>query len=118
VLVVGGAGVFGWRLVQGLLAHTAFEIIIGGRNAARLRRRDTSRGGGADRCQFDTPALSNAVLDRLTTGWRLVGSVAIAISPGNRAPRGLSMVRSILSYAGRPVRCSPIANGALGQAGA
>ena len=51
-----------------------------------------------------TPALSNAVLDALTAGWRRIDRVAIAISPGNRAPRGLSVVRAILSYAGRPVR--------------
>jgi hypothetical protein len=51
-----------------------------------------------------TPALSNAVLDAMTKGWRHVESVDIAISPGNRTPRGLSVVRAILSYAGRPVR--------------
>ncbi|MET0295717.1 MAG: saccharopine dehydrogenase NADP-binding domain-containing protein, partial [Phenylobacterium sp.] len=51
-----------------------------------------------------TPALSNAALDRLTDGWRAVDRVTIAISPGARAPRGLSVVRAILSYAGRPVR--------------
>jgi len=51
-----------------------------------------------------TPALSNAVLDALTMGWRQVQSVDIAISPGNRTPRGLSVIRAILSYAGRPVR--------------
>lgn len=51
-----------------------------------------------------TPALSNAVLDAMTTGWRHVESVDVAISPGNRTPRGLSVVRAILSYAGRPVR--------------
>lgn len=51
-----------------------------------------------------TPALSNAALDRLTAGWGRVDRVDVAISPGNRAPRGLSVVRSILSYAGRPVR--------------
>jgi hypothetical protein len=51
-----------------------------------------------------TPALTNAVLDRLTAGWRALDHVEIAISPGNRAPRGLSVVQSILSYAGRPIR--------------
>jgi hypothetical protein len=51
-----------------------------------------------------TPALSNAVLDALTAGWRRIDRVAIAISPGNRAPRGLSVVRAILSYVGGPVR--------------
>ena len=51
-----------------------------------------------------TPALSNAALDALTAGWSRVDDVFIAISPGNRAPRGLSVMRSILSYAGQPVR--------------
>jgi len=52
-----------------------------------------------------TPALSNAVLDELTAGWQRIDSVEIAISPGHRAaPRGLAVIRSILSYAGKPVR--------------
>jgi len=51
-----------------------------------------------------TPALSHAVLDRITGGWRRIDAIRTAISPGNRAPRGLSVVRAILSYAGRPVR--------------
>jgi saccharopine dehydrogenase-like NADP-dependent oxidoreductase len=51
-----------------------------------------------------TPALSHAVLDRITGGWRRIDAIRVAISPGNRAPRGLSVVRAILSYAGRPVR--------------
>jgi len=52
-----------------------------------------------------TPALSCAVLDRLTEGWRRIDRIDIAISPGNRgAPRGLAVIRSILSYAGKPVR--------------
>lgn len=51
-----------------------------------------------------TPALSHAVLDRLTEGWREVMSVEAAISPGARAPRGLSVVQAILSWVGRPVR--------------
>jgi Saccharopine dehydrogenase NADP binding domain len=51
-----------------------------------------------------TPSLSCAVLDHLTTGWRQIDRIDIAISPGNRAaPHGLAVVRSILSYAGKPV---------------
>jgi hypothetical protein len=50
-----------------------------------------------------TPALSHAVLDRLTEDWRRIDTLRVAISPGNRAPRGLSVVRAILSWAGRPV---------------
>ncbi len=51
-----------------------------------------------------TPALSNAVLDKLTTGWRGVDEVTVAISPGNRAPRGLAVTQAILSYVGKPVQ--------------
>ncbi|MDX1401594.1 MAG: hypothetical protein R3245_06715, partial [Kiloniellales bacterium] len=51
-----------------------------------------------------TPALSHAALDSLVEGWRQVNSIRVAISPGNRAPRGPSVVRAVLSYAGRPVR--------------
>jgi saccharopine dehydrogenase-like NADP-dependent oxidoreductase len=50
------------------------------------------------------PALSHAVLDRLTAGWRRIDAVRIGIFPGNRAPRGRSVVDAILSYVGKPVR--------------
>jgi NAD(P)-dependent dehydrogenase (short-subunit alcohol dehydrogenase family) len=51
-----------------------------------------------------TPALSNAVLDRLVAGWQRIDRIEVAIAPGNRAPRGLAVMRSILSYVGKPVR--------------
>lgn len=51
-----------------------------------------------------TPALSHAALERLTQGWREVGTVRVVISPGARAPRGLSVMQAILSYVGQPVR--------------
>lgn len=50
------------------------------------------------------PALSHAVLDRLTEGWRRIHAIRIGIFPGNRAPRGRSVVEAILSYVGKPVR--------------
>ena len=50
------------------------------------------------------PALSHAVLDRLTRGWRRIDSIRVGIFPGNRAPRGRSVVEAILSYVGKPVR--------------
>ncbi len=50
------------------------------------------------------PALSHAVLDELVAGWSEVEAIRIGIFPGNRAPRGLSVVEAILSYAGQPVR--------------
>jgi hypothetical protein len=184
VLVVGGSGAFGSRLVRGLAATTELGIVIAGRSHERaealagaianerpgrdVRTVSLDRGlvtaaelaaldvfavvdaagpfqGGdyrlartaiaaglhyvdlADARDFvagfaqldaearragvvavtgasSTPALSNAVLDALTQGWSRVDTVEIGISPGNRAPRGLSVVSAILSYAGRPVR--------------
>lgn len=61
-----------------------------------------------------TPALSNAALDEVLRGWRAVETIEVAISPGNRAPRGRAVVRAILSYAGRPVRV--FRDGAWGEA--
>jgi len=184
VLVIGGAGAFGRRLVHGLLATTDLDAVVGGRDLARAQAaadeawqgnypgRSTAvaintgtatasqlRATGASivvdaagpfQCQgyrlaeqsieaglhyidladsrefvsgfhslderarqagvtaltgaSSTPALSNAVLDCLTAGWLAVDDVEITISPGNRAPRGLAVIKSILSYSGKPVR--------------
>lgn len=184
VLVVGGAGVFGSRLVEGLVAAGIADAVVGGRSlapaealAARLRRETpgcvveavvldartvtpealTATGATvvvdaagpfqdaeptvaraaiaagidyldlADARGFvarfpdldaaakaagtiavtgmsSTPALSHAVLDAMTAGWRRIDRVEVGISPGNWAPRGRSVVAAILSWAGRPVR--------------
>lgn len=50
------------------------------------------------------PALSHAVVDVLTAGWRGIEAIRIGIFPGNRAPRGLAVVQAILSWAGQPMR--------------
>lgn len=50
------------------------------------------------------PALSAAAADTLADGLRQVSVVDSVILPGNRAPRGLSVVRAILSQVGHPVR--------------
>ena len=184
VLVIGGAGAFGRRLVHGLLATSELDVIVGGRDLARAQAAadeacEEYQPGRATAIALDTgtattaqlretgafvvvdaagpfqgqryhlaervieaglhyidladsrtfvagfhvldeqarragvtaltgasstPALSNAVLDRLTEGWLAVGDVEIAISPGNRAPRGLAVIKSILSYSGKPIR--------------
>jgi saccharopine dehydrogenase-like NADP-dependent oxidoreductase len=180
VLVIGGGGAFGSRLVAGLAAATALDIVVAGRDLERAAAQAAAHGGRARAMRLDasavtvdalrdsgagivvdaagpfqgagyhlartaiaagmhyvdladarefvagfgaldpaaraagvaaltgassTPALSHAVLDRLTTGWRQIDTVEIAISPGNRnSPRGLSVVQAILSYAGQPVR--------------
>ena len=49
------------------------------------------------------PALSGAAVDELTRGWQRVAAIDIGISPGNRTERGLSTVRAVLSYCGRPI---------------
>lgn len=51
------------------------------------------------------PALSAAVVDRLGEGFAEIEAIDIAITPGNRAPRGRATVASILSYVGHPLRC-------------
>jgi len=51
-----------------------------------------------------TPALSHAALDAMTAGWTRIDRIEAAISPGARAPRGLSVIRAILAWAGGPVR--------------
>jgi hypothetical protein len=51
-----------------------------------------------------TPALSHAALAPMVDGWTRLDEIMVAISPGARAPRGLSVVEAILSYVGRPVR--------------
>ena len=50
-----------------------------------------------------TPALSHAVLDHMVKGWQSINTILVAISPGNRAPRGLSVIKAILSYVGKPI---------------
>jgi saccharopine dehydrogenase-like NADP-dependent oxidoreductase len=51
-----------------------------------------------------TPALSHAVLDVLVAGSRKVIAIEVSIAPGNRAPRGLSVVQAILATVGQPIR--------------
>lgn len=184
VLVVGGAGVFGSRLVEGLAAAGIAGVVVAGRSlaraeacAARIRREfpgatvgatalDTKTVSAAalsatgativvdaagpfqgaeprlaraaiaagldyldlaDARDFaarfpaldadaraartiavtgmsSTPALSHAALDHLASDWRRIDRIEVAISPGNRAPRGRSVVAAILSWVGRPVR--------------
>ncbi|MEO1695476.1 MAG: DUF4166 domain-containing protein, partial [Pseudomonadota bacterium] len=50
------------------------------------------------------PAISAAALDVLTDDLRDVRLVRSLLTPGNRAPRGLSVIRAILAQAGQPLR--------------
>ncbi len=60
-----------------------------------------------------TPALSHAVLDRVIKGWKRIDEILVAIAPGNRAPRGLSVMKAILAGVGEPIRL--LQNGKGGQ---
>ena len=50
------------------------------------------------------PALSSAAVAELSRGIEDIHLIESTILPGNRAPRGLSVMRAILAQAGRPVR--------------
>lgn len=50
------------------------------------------------------PALSSAVVAHLAEGIADLHLIDIAILPGNRAPRGLSVMRAILAQVGQPIR--------------
>jgi saccharopine dehydrogenase-like NADP-dependent oxidoreductase len=73
-----------------------FEAALDGQ--ARAAKRWAITGASS------TPALSHAALDTMTAGWTRIDRVEAAISPGARAPRGLSVIRAILDWAGAPVR--------------
>ena len=51
-----------------------------------------------------TPALTHAVLETLTAGWRQIDTIDVAIVPGNRTPKGRSVIEGILSWVGQKVR--------------
>lgn len=50
------------------------------------------------------PALSSAAATELAQGLTDIHLIESTILPGNRAPRGLSVMRAILAQAGRPLR--------------
>ena len=50
------------------------------------------------------PALSSAVVDYLTGGWRSIGDIDFCIAPAQTAPRGVATMAAVLSYCGAPVQ--------------
>lgn len=190
VLVVGGSGVFGSRLVAGLLADGFTDILVAGRDPGRLAETCRDNGGtplvldrdapnlaariaalspflvvdaaGPFQAYGDTrhrlaaaaiacgahyldlsddaaftagiatldaaaraagvaaisgassvPALSSAAVEALAAGLAEIDEIESVILPGNRAPRGRSVVAAILSQVGRPV--PEFAGGAWGS---
>lgn len=50
------------------------------------------------------PALSSAVVDALTEGWRAVTDIDFCIAPAQTAPRGVATMAAVLSYCGAPIQ--------------
>jgi hypothetical protein len=111
--VVDCAGPFqasDYRLASAAVAAGAHYLdIADGRSfisefAAALEGPAQTAGVRAVTGASSTPALSDAALSTLVSGWIELASAEVALYPGAKAPRGLSVVRAVLSYAGRPVR--------------
>lgn len=49
------------------------------------------------------PGLSSAIVAHLSSYDYQIDRISISIMPGNRAPRGLSVIQAILSYVGKPI---------------
>ena len=50
------------------------------------------------------PALSSAVVDYLTAGWRSIADIDFSIAPAQTAPRGVATMAAVLSYCGAPIQ--------------
>lgn len=111
--VVDAAGPFqasDLRLAQAALAAGAHYVDLADGRAfveqfpEAMADAVTASGRWAVTGASSTPALSTAVLDRLTASWSRIDAVTTAISPGADAPRGPSVIEAIFSWTGRPVR--------------
>ncbi|MEO0393835.1 MAG: saccharopine dehydrogenase NADP-binding domain-containing protein [Pseudomonadota bacterium] len=68
-----------------------------------LDKRARAQGVVAIAGASSTPALSGAVIAKLTAGWQQVQDLQIAITPGGRSEVGQAVIEAVLSYAGQPV---------------
>jgi len=93
---------------QCIAAHVNYIDLADGRefvcSIGRFNQAASHAGTAVISGASSIPALSHAVLDELTAHWRRIDHIRIGIFPGNRAPRGRSVVEAILSYVGKPVR--------------
>lgn len=76
----------------------AFSSGIAGLNDSAIRKGLTLLSGASS-----VPAISSTVCDHLRSDFTQIDLIESAILPGNRAPRGKSVMRSILLQAGRPL---------------
>ncbi|ODS00660.1 hypothetical protein AUC69_07700 [Methyloceanibacter superfactus] len=114
-VVVDAAGPFGayggdpYRLPRYCLAHGIdyLDLSDDARFTAGIGDLDAAaRGAGrfALSGASSVPGLSSAVVTALAAGLDHVDGIETAILPGNRAPRGRSVIASILGQAGGPMR--------------
>ncbi|MBX7526601.1 saccharopine dehydrogenase family protein [Qipengyuania vesicularis] len=111
-LVIDAAGPFQHshtRLIDAAIgARVDYLDLADGREFVAAFARFDGPAREADICAItgasSIPALSHAVLDAMTAHWQAIDRLRIGIYPGNRAPRGRSVVEAILSYVGKPVR--------------
>lgn len=111
-LVIDAAGPFQsshMRVVESCIAAgVTYLDLADGREFVRDFSRFDEAAKGAETALItgasSIPALSHAVIEYLTENWARIDNLRVGIYPGNRAPRGLSVVESILSYVGKPVR--------------
>lgn len=76
-----------------------FTLGIAALDEAARRRGVTLLSGASS-----VPALSSAAVEDLAQGLADIHLIESVILPGNRAPRGLSVMRAILAQAGQPMR--------------
>ena len=67
---------------------------------AAFRQQDRKAVTGAS----TVPALSAAVVEHLTQGWRSVTDIDCCIAPAQTAPRGVATMAAVLSYCGAPIQ--------------
>jgi saccharopine dehydrogenase-like NADP-dependent oxidoreductase len=81
VLVVGGSGAFGSRLVEGLIATTDFDVVIAGRHLERAEAQAAALGGRARATRLDTATVTADML--AATGDFVVVDAAGPFQGGN-----------------------------------
>lgn len=108
-IVIDAAGPYqdaDYQLAEACIAHGLHYIDLADSHRfvagiGRLDPRAKAQGVAIVSGASTVPALSGAVVAELARGMAEARRVKIAISPGNRAPRGLSLIRAILMQAGR-----------------
>ncbi|MFL6658964.1 MAG: saccharopine dehydrogenase family protein [Massilia sp.] len=111
-LVIHTAGPFqeqGYRVAEAVAAAGAHYIdLADGRRfvcdfPAALDQAYKAAGTLAISGASTVPALSAAVVDFLTAGWRSINDIAFCIAPAQTAPRGVATMAAVLSYCGGPI---------------